>query len=135
MSAKCPTCKCTSNSKPRMGFCIFPTKPCSTPRSTDPAGAKPTGAVSPCVRLKRRAVPVHLQDVGRDAVLLAAVEGLGVEHDVGAVARLGADDAALAAQLHPGHRQDGPGHTQAEEEGSGLVVVVGGVVQTHNHNI
>ena len=49
--------------------------------------------------------------VRRDAVLLAAVEGLGVEHDVGAVARLGADDAALAAQLHPGHRQDGPAHT------------------------
>ena len=76
--------------------------------------------------------PVHLQDVRRDAVLLAAIEGLGVEHDVGAVARLGADDAALAAQLHPGHRQDGPGHTETGEElGSVVVVVVvDGEVQT-----
>ena len=52
-----------------------------------------------------------LQDLSGDPVLLPSVEGFGVAHDVGAVARLGAGDVALAAQLHPRHRQDRPGQT------------------------
>lgn len=41
-------------------------------------------------------------------MLLPSVERFGVEHNVGTVARLGAGDVALAAQLHPGHRQNRP---------------------------
>lgn len=52
-----------------------------------------------------------LQYVSGDPVLLPTIEGFGVEDDVGAVARLGAGDVALPAQLHPRHREDGPGQT------------------------
>ena len=41
-------------------------------------------------------------------MLLPPVERLGVEHDVGAEARLGAGDVALSPELHPGHREDRP---------------------------
>ena len=41
-------------------------------------------------------------------MLLASVEGLGVEHDAGAVPGLGAGDVAFSSELHPGHSQDGP---------------------------
>lgn len=65
----------------------FATKPCVTHTHTHTA----------------KMPPVHSQDVASDPVLLAPIERLGVEHDGGTVARLGAGDAALAAQLHPGH--------------------------------
>lgn len=52
-----------------------------------------------------------LQYVGCDPVLLPAIEGFGVEDDVRTVARLGAGDVALAAQLHPRHGQNRPGQT------------------------
>ena len=51
----------------------------------------------------------HLQNLSCDPVLLASVEGFGVEHDVGAVARLGARDVTLTTQLHPRHSQNRPG--------------------------
>lgn len=50
-----------------------------------------------------------LLNLSSDSVLLPSVEGFGVKNNVGAVAWLGAGDAALPAQLHPRHSQNGPG--------------------------
>lgn len=54
-----------------------------------------------------------LQNLGCDPVLFPSVEGFGVEHNVSAVARLGAGDVALPAQLHPRHSQNRPGQTDS----------------------
>lgn len=54
---------------------------------------------------------VILQNLSRDSVLLPSIEGFGVEHDVSAVARLGARDVTLPTQLHPRHSQDRPKQT------------------------
>ena len=70
---------------------------------------------------------------------LASVEGLGVEGDDGRVAALGAGDDDLAAQLHPGHRQDGAGVGTGQREGVLLIVVQqgqaawGGETQSQTH--
>lgn len=60
-----------------------------------------------------RATISLLQNLSGDPVLLPAVEGFGVEHDVGAVARLGAGDVALPAELHPRHSQNRPAQTSS----------------------
>lgn len=59
---------------------------------------------------------VLLQNLSSDPVLLPSVEGFGVEHDVSAVARLGAGNVAFSTQLHPRHSQNRPG-----QMGSGSV--------------
>lgn len=46
-------------------------------------------------------------------MLLPAIEGFGVEHDVRAVARLGAGDVALPAELHPRYSQNRPAQTRS----------------------
>lgn len=50
-----------------------------------------------------------LQNLSGDPVLLSSIERFGVEHDVGAVARLGAGYVALPTELHPWHGQNRPG--------------------------
>lgn len=47
-------------------------------------------------------------------MLLPSIERFGVKHNVGTVARLGAGDVALAAQLHPRHRQNRPGRGDSQ---------------------
>jgi len=67
---------------------------------------------------KKRKAAAVLQNFSRDSVLLPAVEGFGVEHDVSAVAWLGAGDVALPAQLHPRHSQNRPGWRGSGQTGS-----------------
>lgn len=54
---------------------------------------------------------------------LATVEGFGLEGDDRRVARLGAVDVDLAAQLHPGHSEDGAGVGAGQREGVLLFVL------------
>lgn len=74
-----------------------------------------------------RATISLLQNLSGDPVLLPAVEGFGVEHDVRAVARLGAGDVALPAELHPRYSQNWPGRTSSgSAKGTLLSVSLGG---------
>lgn len=59
-----------------------------------------------------------LQNLSRDPVLLPTVEGLGVEHNGGAVAWFGAGDIALPTQLHPRHRQNRPAENHFKTSGA-----------------
>lgn len=56
-------------------------------------------------------------------VHLPSVEGLGVEGDGGRVAALDTVDGDLAAQLHPGHGEDGAGVGTGQREDVLLVVL------------
>lgn len=54
---------------------------------------------------------------------LAAVERFGLEGDDRGVARLGAADVDLAAQLHPGDGEDGAGVRTGQREGVFFIVL------------
>lgn len=54
---------------------------------------------------------------------LASVEGLGLKGDDCRVARLGAVDVDLPAQLYPGHGEDGAGVRAGQGEGVLLIML------------
>lgn len=62
-------------------------------------------------------------EVRDSLVQLAAVERFGLEGDGRRVARLGAADVDLAAQLHPGDSEDGAGVRTGQREGVLLVML------------
>ena len=62
-------------------------------------------------------------EVGRHPVPAPTVERLAVELNVGIVPSLLALEEALPTELHPGHRQDGPGVRAGEGHGVLLAVV------------